>query len=200
MKMFRTLSRSIQPYANTRYILPVLGVFVMVLVVLELSPIGAVRLAAISGGQGMLDMQFGYSAGQAYAMFAEIGETGRQLYVRLLGLDGLFTVVYMVLQALLITALMRKTRVPEQWITLNLLPLVRCVLDIVENILLCYVLIRYPAQYHGLVAACSWVTSIKLALHYGYIGIMFLLGALSTRELFVGILRKTTTNKAEERL
>ena len=100
MSWLRSLSGGIRPYANKRFILPVLMLFILTLAVLEASPIGEMRLKALSGGQGMLDMQFGYTPAHAYTMLGTIGETGRRLYEQLLGLDYLFTVVYAALQTL----------------------------------------------------------------------------------------------------
>lgn len=195
MAWLRSLSGGIRPYANKRFILPVLALFILILAVLEASPIGEMRLKALSGGQGMLDMQFGYTAPHAYAMLGAIGEGGRRLYEQLLGLDYLFTVVYAALQTLLITALLRKAGVTGRLSMLNLIPFARCLLDIVENTLLMYVLARFPVQHASLVAVCSGVTMVKLALNYGYMGMMFLLGALSSRGT-VATLRRTRDGKA----
>lgn len=195
MSWLRSLSGGIRPYANKRFILPVLMLFILTLAVLEASPIGEMRLKALSGGQGMLDMQFGYTPAHAYTMLGTIGETGRRLYEQLLGLDYLFTVVYAALQTLLITALLRKAGVPERFTMLNLIPFARCLLDMVENTLLLYVLARFPAQHASLVAVCGGVTVVKLSLNCGYMGMMFLLGALCSRGALAA-LRRTRDGKA----
>ena len=197
MAWLRCISAGVRPFAHKRYILPLLALFILTLVILETSPIGAMQLASLNGGQGMLDMRFGYTAETAYGMFAQIGEQGRLLYTQLLGLDFVFTVVYMLLQTLLITALMHKAAIPDRLTVLNLIPLLRCLLDLLENTLLYFLLIRYPAAHGSLVAFCSVVTVAKLVLNYGYMGMMFLLGALSTRGVMTAAL-KAHARKAEE--
>jgi hypothetical protein len=197
MAWLSSLSAGVRPYANKRYILPLLTLFILTLIVLEISPVGAMRLASLNSGQGMLDMRFGYTAESVYSMFGLIGEHGRLLYTQLLGLDYLFTVVYMLLQTLLITALMRKAGVHERFKLLNLIPLLRCLLDLLENTLLYFLLISYPVENGSLVNFCSIVTMVKLSLNYGYMGMMFLLGALSTRGIMTVAL-KAHTGKVEE--
>lgn len=197
MAWLRSLSAGVRPYANKRFILPLLALFILALTILEISPVGAMRLASLSSGQGMLDMRFGYTAESAYSMFGFIGEEGRLLYTQLLGLDYLFTVVYMLLQTLLITALMHKARISERFLLLNLIPLLRCLLDMLENTLLYFLLIRYPVVYPSVISICSIVTVVKLSLNYGYMGMMFLLGALSSQGIMTTAL-KAHARKVEE--
>jgi hypothetical protein len=111
---------------------------------------------------------------------------GRQLYTRLLGLDLLFAAVYIALQSLLLTALMKKANLGGRWQALNLLPFLRSALDVAENCLLLYVIASFPAWHGVAVSVASAITVVKLALNYGYIAIVFIMGALTTRRTFSG--------------
>jgi hypothetical protein len=163
-----------------------LFLLIAILVLMERGPFGSGKLKALSGGMGMLDMMFGYSAELAYGMLDRIGVLGRELYTKLLGLDFLFAAVYMALQSLLITALMKKANLGGRWQALNLLPVLRSALDVAENCLLLYVIASFPARHGTMVSAASAVTIVKLALNYGYIAIAFILGAVAARRTFSG--------------
>ncbi len=184
MKALYSVSNGLKRYANKRYILPLVFLLIAILVLMERGPFGSGKLKALSGGLGMLDMMFGYSAELAYGMLERIGVLGRQLYTRLLGLDFLFAAVYMALQSLLLTALMKKANLGGRWQALNLLPFLRSALDVAENCLLLYVIAAFPARHGAAVSVASAVTVVKLALNYGYIAIVFILGALTMRRTF----------------
>ena len=180
--MLNTVSSGMKKFANKKFILPLLILLIVILVFMERGPFGSGKLRELSGGTGMLDMQFGYGADQAYAMLGKIGGTGRQLYTKLLSLDFLFALVYMVLQSLLITALLKKANLNDRFTKLNLLPLVRSALDVAENCLLLFLIISFPVQHTAAVWISSAITMMKLAINYGYMAIVFLLGALTTRK------------------
>ena len=141
------ISGRLTKYANRRYILPLLGLLILILIAMERGPFGSEKIKQLSGGAGTLDMTFGYSTAQAYSLLDRIGSAGRELYVRLLGLDFLFAVVYMALQALLVTALIQKAKLGARWEKLNLLPFLRSALDVVENTLLLGLIAGFPGQY-----------------------------------------------------
>jgi hypothetical protein len=104
------------------------------------------------------------------------------MYVKLLSLDFLFAAVYMALQSLLITALMKKAKLPARFERFNLLPLLRSALDAAENCLLLILILGFPAFHPAVAVAASGITVVKLALNYLYIAVVFFLGALTTRQ------------------
>jgi hypothetical protein len=117
-------------------------------------------------------------------MLDRIGGTGRQLYIKLLGLDFLFILVYAAFQSLLITALMKKANWNARLAKLNLLPLLGSALDIVENCMLLFLILSFPIQHASAVRVSSAVTMVKLALYYGCMVMIFILGTLAARKSF----------------
>lgn len=200
MNVLNNISNEIKRFANKKYIIPALVLFIIMLVLMERSPIGSIELKELNAGIGMLDMQFGYSPILAYNMFEQIGSTGRELYSKLLGLDFIFSVVYMVLQSLLITALMRKTSLSARWGKLNLLPFARTVLDFAENGLLLFLLASFPAKHMATVEISSVITIVKLVINYGYIAIVFTMGALTTRQSVLSKIQKQKYKESRQAL
>lgn len=195
MKVLNNISNGMQRFATKKYIIPLLIMFIIIIALMEISPIGKVRLNEMSGGAGMLDMQFGYSQLQVYDLLGSIGTVGRQLYMRLLGLDLIFAVVFMLLQSLMITALLRKAQVNHHWHKLNLLPFVRSALDILENCFILVMLNNYPIQLPIIIAISCMITILKWIIYSAIIAVAFTLGALTSRR---SILSKMEKRKNKE--
>jgi hypothetical protein len=195
MKVFGNISKFMQRFATKKYIIPLLIMFIIIIILMEISPIGKVKLKEMSGGAGMLDMQFGYSQLQVYDMLGSIGTAGRLLYMRLLGLDFIFAVIFMLLQSLLITALLQKAQVSHHWYKLNLLPFVKSALDILENCFILLMLFNYPTKFLVIVCISSVVTILKWIIYGVVIAITFTLGALTSHR---SILSKIEKRKYKE--
>ncbi len=177
MKTLIRFSNGLQKFASVRYILPLLAVFFLLVSLMDFGPDGQRALRQINHGAGMLDLEkSGYSPDQAYAMFARIGDAGRGLYTRLLGLDYPFAIVFMVLQSLLITRLMQRAEIHGRWGLLNLLPYLRSGLDLIENCLLLALLFSYPVQLPLIVRIASLVTTTKLVIHSHIMVLVMALG------------------------
>lgn len=177
MSRLLDFSKELQRFTNRRYMIPLFVLFIIILAFMEVSPIGSARLKALSGGTGMLDMEFGYSPAQVYGFLNRIGDAGQQIYKALLGLDYPFAVVFMLLQALLITNLLQRAGINHSGLQLlNLLPFVRSALDALENCFLLAILFQYPAQSPALVAMSSTLTITKLVVHRVIIVLTFSLG------------------------
>lgn len=86
MNIFLYTSNAMQRFANKKFIIPLFVLLVLILTMMEGGPFSSLKLEELSGGMGMLDMQFGYNRLQVNNMLDSIGTTGRQLYVKLLGL------------------------------------------------------------------------------------------------------------------
>ena len=180
MKTLDLISGGMMRYANRRYILPLLFLLILILIFMERGPFGSGAIKSLSGGEGTLDMTFGYSASQAHGLITRIGNEGRQIYTKLLGLDFLFAAVYMALQSLLITALIKKANLPTRFEKLNLLPFLRSALDVVENCLLLSLIASFPTFKPAVAMIASAITVVKLVLNYLYIAVVFFLGALTS--------------------
>lgn len=188
MNSLKALSKWVEKYTNTRNILIALVLFILITGTMEVCPIGSVHLRSINNGIGMLDMlSGGYSPTQVYGMFARIGETGRVGYAQLLGLDVIFAIVYMLLLSLLLTLLLRWSGLTDRWMLLNLLPVLRSGLDLLENGFLLTLLFSYPTQLDLMVKIASTVTVTKWMV---YILILTLLLAFGIYAAFKNILTR----------
>lgn len=195
MNIFINVSNVMPRFANKKYIIPVFVLFVLVITVIEIGPFGTIKLKEISGGTGMLDMQFGYNPLQVNNMLDTIGAAGRQLYAKLLGLDFIFAVVFMLLQSLMITALLRKVESGGRFQILNMLPFLRSGLDIVENTFILLLLFYYPGQLPVVVSIASVFTISKWIVYIAIIALLLALGALTTRKALIA---KINTQKQIE--
>lgn len=185
MKTLNAVSNGMRKFANKKYIIPLLILLVIILIFMERGPFGSEKIKELSSGVGTLDMKYGYSAVQAYSMFEKIGSEGRLAYSKLLYLDFVFALVYMSLQSLLITALIKKAKLSAKYEKLNLLPVVRSALDVAENCLLLILLAAFPVQHTVAVSIASAITIVKLTINYVYIAGVFFLGALTTSQTIV---------------
>lgn len=181
MKTLTMLSGRIKRLASYKTILPAFLLFITVLILMLKGPFGSERIKELSAGLGTLDMRFLYSPSDAAELFERLGAAGRQTYTRLLTFDFAFLLSYMMMQSLLISALIRKANLPERWNKLNLLPILRSLLDAIENCLLLVLLTAYPVQYPAIAVIASVITTVKLGINYAYIALVFSLGAISTR-------------------
>lgn len=181
MRFLNDLSCGIKRLSSRRTILPALLLFLVVLLLVMKGPFGSERIKAMSAGLGTLDMRFFYQPSDVTALFAQLGAAGRLAYTRLLTLDFAFLIAYMTMQTLLISALIRKAHLPERWSKLNLIPILRSLLDAIENCLLLWLLGAYPAQHPAIAIFVSILTAVKLGINYAYIALVFSLGAMTTR-------------------
>lgn len=110
-------------------------------------PISNPQLVNISGGEGLLDLKFFYSAQEAYAILTQCGIEGRALYKRFLPADFIFLICYGFGFSLLFTRLSLTLHGPDSgWTKLNLLPLGIALADFAENILILLMLVMYPEK------------------------------------------------------
>jgi hypothetical protein len=190
MQTIKTLSNRIVQYTNVRNFIVALVLFILITGTMEVCPFGSIHLRAISNGVGMLDMlSGGYSPTLVYSMFEDIGAAGRIGYAQLLGLDVIFALVYMCLLSLLTTLLLRGSGFANQWLLLNLLPVVRSGLDLLENALLLTLLFSYPAQLEHLVTLASSVTVAKWVVYIFILALIAMLGIYMTIKKILARLR-----------
>jgi len=180
MELIKNISEALARIARARVILPAILVLIVILGFMEYGPSGKGAFAKASGGEGMLDMSFGYGQARLYELFARLGVAGREVYARLLGLDFLFALSFAFAQSLMLSALMRKASFPAGLRSLNLLPWLRSALDLVENVLLLCLLGAFTARRPGLAAAATTATVLKWLAFYCILALFLFLGARST--------------------
>jgi hypothetical protein len=182
MRKVINIFNKIEILATKKYITLIVIILAIILIFMEKGPFGTTQLRQLSGGKGMLDMQFGYSVSQVYSMLEVIGNDGQQLYIKLLCLDFLFIISYTLFQSLIIAALIKKTGLNDCFKIVNILPFLRSGLDIIENLFLLKILLGYPLKMYDLVNISSIITISKLLLNIIIIGFIFLFGILVTKQ------------------
>jgi hypothetical protein len=168
--------------ATKKHMTLIFSVLAIILIFMEKGPFGTNKLKQLSGGKGMLDMQFGYSASEVYSMLDIIGNNGQQLYIKLLCLDFLFMIFYTLFQFLIVGVLIKKTGLNDYFKIVNILPFLRSVLDIIENLFLLKILLSFPSRMFALVNISSIITISKLIINIIIIGFIFLFGVLVTKQ------------------
>ena len=143
--------------ANKRAILILFAIYVTVFGTI-LFTLG--QLTNISGGNGILDFEPGYTAQRVAEVFGSYGDTGMALYGRIQFLD-LFNPALYALVASVFTYLLWKARGPE-W--LCLMPFLAAIGDYAENITLFLLSRAFPDVPEGLVALSSILSLIKNGL------------------------------------
>jgi len=137
--------------------------FLVMLWLIDYSPLGVAELEKITDGVGILDFETRYSADFGYAWLASMGEAGRNFHLtRIMPLDIIFPPSFMLFQFCWLGLLMRKaTNRNSKLRFLGVLPLCYMSLDWIENIGITSMLIKYPMRLDGLCVFTGWVTSLK---------------------------------------
>ena len=170
----------------------VLGCLAVFLIFTALTlPAQNAQANAFSGGLGIPDTTFGYSADQLYHYAETYGPSGRAAYIRArLIFDSFFPLAY---GAFLVCAtswlVVRGGLANTNWAHLNLLPLAGILLDYLENLSTALVMARYPRptpllpHLAGAFTALKWgfLTLSVIAL-VGLGGWAFFLGLKGKKE------------------
>lgn len=139
------MCRNYSPCLLLALFVPVIGLFLLFNFSNSPIPISNPQLVSISGGEGLLDLKFFYTAQEAYASLTKYGEAGRSLYKNFLAADFIFALCYGIGFSLLFTRLLKALDQSESgWMKFNLLPLAIALADYTENILIYSMLHVYP--------------------------------------------------------
>ncbi|WP_129676378.1 hypothetical protein [Candidatus Chloroploca sp. Khr17] len=120
-------------------------------------------LQGYSGGAGILDIDWLYTADHAYAVLTAYGQAGRSYYLSVFSVVDLFTPILMNLFLAMSISMVFGRAFPADHplLKLNLLPFVAMAGDYLENILIVVLILAYPARLDGLATAASLFTAIK---------------------------------------
>ncbi len=102
-----------------------------------------------------LDMQFAYSANEAYTSLKSMGSTVRENYIIVIWvLDSAYMVVYLLLSCSLIVRVLNVR-------SLIVLPFLVFILDLFENLAVTILLLRFPSESQILGFIASFFTTTK---------------------------------------
>ena len=168
-----TISSAIRNVSSGRALIASFAFFAVSATLINGRPFGLSALTELTGGAGILDMEFTYTPVQAYAMLAALGDAGRAFYLtRIVPLDLVFPLAYTLFYAVTISWLLsRWLPAGSPWIRLNLVPLVAGAADYCENIGVIAMLLAYPAELYGVAAFTAVISPIK----YTFIAVSVLL-------------------------
>lgn len=165
LKSLSRLSTNMQRIASGKGVLILVAVFIFMTWLNIGDIIGIEKLKEISGGVGILDEVKGYNPGKLYQMLKDMGTEGRRFYAGWFLLDSIFAVAFAAAHAALITYQLKRLQLFERWQYLNLLPVIRTVLDLVENGFILLMLYLYPGEVYAVSSTTSIITIVKWALN-----------------------------------
>lgn len=145
--------------ASTRFLVVLLAILIPLLLALNFIdlPFSIPRIKALSGGVGILDLEFYYTADTAYRHLAAYGPEGRRLYAwGLLTVDAVLPALMFLTLAVSLTLTGRRQG-GRYWLPmLNLLPLLAMVSDYLENAAILTMLDSYPHRLRivGAMSGC----------------------------------------------
>lgn len=149
----------IEKLSTKRYVILLSILFLSALAFMQI--ILTPRFEEVSGHMGTLDMMYSYSVGQVYNLLDMLGGAGRRLYIIFLATDLIFITTFLLLQMILLSFLIHKARLNPNWQLLNLLPVLRAMCDLLENIFIVRMIVSYPIRLELIAGIASKVTSIK---------------------------------------
>lgn len=150
--------------SNWQNLLILLAIFLGMSLFLMHSPQSPLTtLQGYSGGAGILDTDFIYTADHVYDVLTAYGPVGRSYYLSVFSVVDLFTPILMTLfLTIAISMVLRHTLAADHRLQkLNLLPFVAMAGDYLENSAIVVLILTYPARLDGLAAAASLFTAIK---------------------------------------
>jgi hypothetical protein len=160
----KTLSDWLNRVVDGRVAMIATALFVLYIVLLlpSQSRIGTVDFMTV----GYPDLSFRYSAADLYRMAEAYGVEGRAAYLRSrVTFDIVWPLLYVVFLATSLSWVCgRMPNVSRLWRRANLAPLVAGALDLLENVCLSVVMLRYPARTPGLDQLAPVLTMTKWLL------------------------------------
>ncbi len=146
-------------------------------VILTSSAAGIGRLEEITGGMGILDTRFGYTAQEAENHFRDLGDTGRRFtLLSIIPLDMLFLISWSSLLLVLTCKMLLVRResgmYPRRARFMLSVPAAAGIYDLLENSIQAAVLIQYPDHPEVLVSLLTFLTPGKFLLLAGAVGVL----------------------------
>lgn len=173
-RLSQFMYRNYSPYLLFALFMPVIGFFLLFNFSNFNMPISNPQLINISGGEGLLDLEFFYTAQEAYVSLTKYGEDGRALYKNFLAADFIFALCYGFGFSLLFTRVLRALDQSEsRWMKFNLLPLAIALADYIENIFIFSMLNLYP-QHTQVVGTLAGIATLSKHLLI-FVSLLFLL-------------------------
>ncbi len=130
---------------------------------------GVGKLEEITGGIGILDREFGFTAAEAQAHFSALGEEGRKFNLySIIPLDMLFLISYTGLLVIILGKIILLRRPYGVYASRTRfvlsVPVAAGLADIIENISQAIILAQYPDHPESILALLSFINPAKFLL------------------------------------
>lgn len=183
----KTIISYFKKYATIRYIGVSMILVILLGIIIENPWFGQMRLIDITDGIEMIDMNMFISPDKIYIQLANMGADGRKLYQSLLLLDYLVILGFGIFQIISILVLVKCTGKSKNWEHLITAPIMRGVLDAIENIFLFISSWLYPTKYQILLKIISVIIFMKWLMFWSIIAIfLYLLANYLIRNILGG--------------
>ena len=141
----------------------VTGIFLVMLWLIDFSPIGVAGLLKVTGGINILDFESRYSADFAYNWLESMTEAGRNFHLtKVMPLDIFYPPAFMAFMFSWLGLLLKDNTTEESPLRFGLLmPVVYMLLDWTENIGITSMLVNYPQRLDAVAVTTGMVTSVK---------------------------------------
>lgn len=138
--------------------------------------IGLGKLKEITNGVGILDMEFGYSVDKAYGILDALGSQGRAFYLRMIPMDFVFPLSYMLFYLAAISYLLRLSNLQGRLLNYALvIPVLTAAFDFIENTAIIRLLRHYPVRLINTAKIANVLTMTKIVFIYMSMGTIALL-------------------------
>ena len=149
--------------------LVVVSIIIFVLFMIFVLPNQSTKAEQYAQGSGSPDTSFYYTPEQLFELAETYGEDGRQAYVQArFSFDLVFPMVYGLFLVTTISWLGGCVFVPDSlWRSLNLVPVVAVIFDLLENTFTSMVMLGYPEKHFTIAQLASVFTGLKWVFVYG---------------------------------
>ncbi|WP_105619957.1 hypothetical protein [Vallitalea okinawensis] len=151
-------------FLSTRNAVITLILFVCMYLLINGSPFGLAKLNEITDGHSILDMEMsGYTVDRAYEIFDALGEEGRAFNLKfIIPLDFVFPLSYGIFYFMTLTLIVMNIgfKIERPWV-IGCIGLTATIFDLLENIMIVYLLQNYPQRLEGAVRIASIFTQCK---------------------------------------
>lgn len=155
--------------SNKVYIIRILVILILIFTLLIMRKNEPIFLA-YSKGVKMLDMQFGYNILDVKQLFETLGIGGRSFYIKSLGIDFIFIASFALVQNYILKWIMGKVMLNSGWKMLLSISYLRALFDVMENVIILFLLFKFPLMLTSLITVASYITMVKFI----FLGLWFL--------------------------
>lgn len=146
---------------------------------------GQKHFEAITGGIGMIDMNWFNSPSAILDYLRTIGDNGRHAYRILLGLDSLLIISMFSFSASLIYRSLKSIGISESYVWLIYVPFFRAVFDAIETFAMMINTFIYPGSSAVIISLASVATPLKWIFMVAMLGIILILLGIRNYRKFV---------------